>query len=222
VTPLRVVVLLRGGGPCDDAALRAGLALGEVTVASVTAPPGDDEALREALARGAGRALRVRDASLEGIDYHGTAQVLAALARHAGFDVVLCGERSADEAQGAVGPAVAEALDLAQVTAALDVRAEDGGIVIERRDGGGRRTLRLPAPLLVTVTRSPAPPARPRESPPPAIEALDLEALGIQAQELRHRVRCAGREAPRRGGGALLLPAEELIERLLDERLLEP
>jgi hypothetical protein len=96
----------------------------------------------------------------------------------------------------------------------------DGGIVVERRDAGSRRTLRLPAPLVVTVTRSPAPASLGRDDDPPAIETLDLASLGIQAPELRHRVRCAGRESPRRGGGALLVSAEELIDRLVGERLL--
>jgi electron transfer flavoprotein alpha/beta subunit len=211
---LRVVVLLaRPLGPCDDAALRAGLALGPVAAISAC---DDDAPLRHALARGALRALKIADPSLEGLDYHGIARVLAAAARVAGFDLVLCGERSAGEAQGAVGPAVAEALNLPQLTAALDVRADDGALVVERRDDGGVRTLRVTPPLVITVTRSPASPALPPVEA--GVETLALDAaLGIGATELRHRARCAGRVAPR-AGRAEIVSAADLARRLLDER----
>src|SRR5262249_17887246 len=108
-------------GRCDEAALRAGLALGRAAIVVAAGPGGrgrgaagraarEDEPLRQALAWGAERALRIWDPSLEGVDYHAVAQVLAGAARRLGFDLVLGGDRSDDEGDGAVGPAVAEAL----------------------------------------------------------------------------------------------------------------
>ena len=45
-------------------------------------------------------------AGCQGVDYLGTARVLAATARHLQHDLVVCGDRSQDELQGAMGPAV--------------------------------------------------------------------------------------------------------------------
>jgi electron transfer flavoprotein beta subunit len=234
----RVVVLLRrltaapdGGrsssvlGHCDEAALRAALALRDggasVTVISAGSSDREDDALRLALTSGADRAVRVCDASLDGIDYHGVARVLAAATRRIGFDLILTGDRSADEGQGAVGPAVAEALGVSHVTAAIDLRVDGGAALVTRRDGAGLRSLKLGLPAVVTLVRSPAPPLSPGEAQGP-IETLDFSALGIVALELRHRVSCAGRASPVRaaGGATLLHRADELFARLRDDRIL--
>jgi electron transfer flavoprotein beta subunit len=235
---LRVVALVRrlaaapdGGraaavlGQCEEAALRAGVALraagATLTAVTAGASPDEDDALRLALRAGADRAVRVTDASLDGIDYHGVARVLAAATRHLGFDLVVLGDRSADEAQGAVGPAVAEALGVAHVTAAIDLAIDGGAAAVTRRESGGLRRLRLALPLVVTVVRSPAPPLRLGDAAG-RVEPLDFGALGLVALELRHRVACAGRASPVRGaGGATVLGRpDELIARLRDERLL--
>lgn len=212
-------------GQCDEAALRAALALRaaghRVTAVSAGASDRDDDALRLALASGADHAVRVRDASLDGIDYHGVARVLAAAIRHVGFDLVVAGDRSADEGQGAVGPAVAELLGVPHVTGAVDLHLEDGRASVTRREHAGLRSIGVSLPLVVTMVRSPAPPLAPGDAAP-AIEALDFGALGIVALELRHRVACAGRASPIRaaGGATLLKRAAELVARLREERLL--
>jgi electron transfer flavoprotein beta subunit len=208
-------------GRCDEAALRAALALG-AHVAVVAAGPAEreDDALRLALAWGAARALRVWDPALEGLDYHATAQVLAAAARRLGFDLVLGGDRSDDEGDGAVGPAVAEALAVPHVTSALDVALDGAGALVVRRDPPHVRTLRVPLPALVTVTSSrasqPVPVAGGR-----GVETLDLDALGIRAAELRPRQQCVGRatEAPPPAPKLLGRP-DELYARLRQDRLL--
>jgi electron transfer flavoprotein beta subunit len=212
-------------GTCDEAALRAGLALraagAEVTVIAAGPAEREDEVLEHALVRGAGRAVRISDPCLEGVDYHGMARVLAQAARHVGFELILVGDRSGDEGQGAVGPAVAEALGVPHVTAALDLRLEDGAVLVQRRDRAHVRTLRLPVPLLVTVARSTADAGAAHARPHGAIEALGLHDLGVQAPELRPRLHCVGRTVSRDVPGATMLAhADELIARLRDDRLI--
>ena len=209
-------------GRCDDAALRAAVALStRVTVVAAGPAEREDAALRHALGRGAERAVRVWDPGLDGVDYHAVAQVLAAATRKLGFDLVLAGDRSDDEGDGAVGPAVAEALGVPHLTAAIDVGLDGDAARAKRRDSGVERTLRLRLPAVVTVASSPATPAPP--SRPGRFAALDLADLGIHAFEVRPRLHCQG--TPTRTAAPAPILAErpdELIARLARDHLLEP
>jgi electron transfer flavoprotein beta subunit len=240
---LRIIVLLRrlrarpDGAPapdvlgcCDQAALRAALALKRaghtlVAVAAGTAER-EDPALRLALGAGADRALRIDDPGLEAVDYHGVARALAGAIKLAGFDLVLAGDRSEDEVQGAVGPAVAEVLGVPHLTGVLELKLDQGNgaaqaAVATRRDAGAIRTLRLPLPALLTIVSAEGKlEAAPAEGG--KIEALDLEAVGIQAAEIRHRDRCVGRAHPVRvvRNATMVTEPRELVARLRDDRLL--
>ena len=213
-------------GACDEAALRTGLALRQARagLAAIACGPEEreDEVLRHALDQGADRAIRIGDPSLDGVDYHGVARVLAAATRSVGFDLVLCGDHSDDEGHGAIGPAVAEALGVPHVTAAVDVRLDEGAAIVARRDGASVRTLRLKLPLVVAVARSTAkrPGVTLRDGS--VIETLTLDELGILTPELRHRLRSAGHATPaRKGVGATMLARpDDLIARLRADRLL--
>jgi electron transfer flavoprotein beta subunit len=231
-------------GRCEEAALSAALSLrgADGELVAVTAGPAERETpvLEEALRVGADRAIRIWDPVLDGVDYYGIARVLAASIKKQGFDLVVCGERSEDECQGAVGPAVAELLGVTHLTAAVDLAADGKSVLVTRRDAGSVRTLRVPLPTLVSVTRfvepdrpagggSSGPPvvpgvgARPeRPSTKSTIETMDLAAVGITAAELKHRDRCVGRaHAVRVARNATLVGVRDLVERLRDERLLE-
>ncbi len=208
-------------GSCDAAALAAALALGGEVAVVAAGPEREDEALRFALRRGAGRAARVWGDGLAGVDYHGVARVLAAAARRVGAQLILTGDVSEDEGQGAVGPAVAEVLGMPHVTSAVGLAVEAPSVLATRRERGIVRTLRLPLPAVVTVRSSAA------ALPPPSdgageVEVWDLAALGIETRELKHRDRCLGRPSPvrLRGKATLLREPAELIARLRAEGLL--
>src|SRR5205085_675401 len=62
-----------------------------------------EEALLGCLARGADRALRVWDDSLEGADPLAVARVLASAVQRESPDLVLCGVQSSDAVNGATG-----------------------------------------------------------------------------------------------------------------------
>src|SRR5207245_633749 len=74
-------------------------------------PEREDAALAIAAGLGA-RAVRVWDPALEGADYDAFARTIAATCRLLQYDLVLCGERSAEEGLGVIGPATAEHLGI--------------------------------------------------------------------------------------------------------------
>jgi electron transfer flavoprotein beta subunit len=213
-------------GSCDEAALAAALALRgdshELTV--VTAGPADreDAVLKHALERGADRARRVHDGALDKVDYHVIARVLSAAVKLDAFDLVIAGDRSEDEGQGATGPAVAEALAIPHVSSAIDLHIEEKRLTLVRRDGGQTRTIQVGLPALVTIA------SFPRAAPALTgsvtnIEPLDLEKLGIEALELKPRASCIGQAKPIRASrnATVVAGADELIARLRDDRLLD-
>ncbi len=219
-------------GCCDVAALEVALAVraaspgAQLTAIAAGAAEREDPVLRRALAAGADRAIRIDDPALESVDYHGIGRVLAAASRQAGFDLLLSGDRSEDEVQGAVGPAVAEQLGVPQLTGVLELSLDGAtrSLLATRRDAGAVRTLRLPLPALVTIVSAGSAKRLGEDAAAGQrkIDTLDLAALGIQALELKHRDRCLGRAHPVRvvRNATVVADPDELLARLRDDRLL--
>jgi len=81
---------------------------GEVEVVVVTVGPEEaDESLRKCLAKGADRAVRIWDESMEGSDSQAIARVLAAAIKHEKPDLVFAGVQSSDHSFASTGIAVA-------------------------------------------------------------------------------------------------------------------
>jgi electron transfer flavoprotein beta subunit len=200
-----IVVLVRGllSGPgtraaaplaaAEAAAITAGVALGAargtpVIAIAAGAAQIHDRALAVALAAGCARAIRIEAPIADELDYLGLAQILAQAARKVDAGVILCGDRSGDEATGAVGPAVAELIDAAHLTGVDGVEAE-GARVIARRDPD-RFRIAPPAVLAIVAPAGDAAPAATGNGAPegnPAIEVMTLAALGLDARVLTHR-----------------------------------
>lgn len=77
------------------------------------------------------------------------------------FDLILCGNQSADGSSAQVGPAVAECLGLPQVTCALDVTEQDGALLVKREYDEGYDVLSPTLPAVVTVAKLPTEPRYP-------------------------------------------------------------
>lgn len=115
----------------DEVALEAALQLvekagGEVVVFSL-GPERVREALRKALALGAGRAVHLRHDAFAGGDAIATGRALAAAIRREGCDLVLTGSQSDDQGFGATGTIVAGSLDWPHAWLVMGVELEDGG-----------------------------------------------------------------------------------------------
>src|SRR5918998_3619409 len=108
---------------------------GEVVVCSA-GPARATQVLREALARGADRAIHVESDALSSADAFVIADALAAAVRDEQFDLVLTGLQSDDQGFGQVGVVLAERLGMPSATIIMEVQKTDDA-------GSGRGTLRV-------------------------------------------------------------------------------
>ncbi len=123
---------------------------GEV-LAVTMGPPQAREALVDALAMGADRAVHLLDPAFAGADTLATARVLAAAARRLGFDLIFCGRYSVDAETGQIGPEVAELLDLPQATGVSRLTVRGTRFEAVRETDEGFETLAGPLPALLTA-----------------------------------------------------------------------
>jgi len=144
-----------GTSPADDAALEWALRLAErwsaTVVAATAGPPGADVVLRDALAAGAHRAVRV-DGPVDAPSVH-VAAGLVAVATGVGATMVLCGDMSLDRGSGSVPAFAAAGLGAAQALGLVAVRPGRPGELEgwRRLDGGRRERLAVTAPFVVSV-----------------------------------------------------------------------
>ena len=124
---------------------------GEVVVC--TAGPGRvQQVIREALARGADRALHVEDEGLGAADAVITADALAAEMAAEQFGLVLTGLQSDDQGHGQTGVMLAERLGIPHSTIVMEVHVQDGGLRVKRElEGGWFQWITMPMPALLTI-----------------------------------------------------------------------
>jgi electron transfer flavoprotein beta subunit len=140
----------------DAYALEEGLRLrerqgGEVVVCAA-GPARVGQVIREALARGADRAVHVEHDALGAADAFVTAAALAGAMREDQFDLVLTGLQSDDQGHASVGVILAERLGMAHATIIMEVQIEDGRLRVKRElEGGWFQWVGLPLPALLTI-----------------------------------------------------------------------
>ncbi len=124
---------------------------GEVVVCSA-GPTRVQQVLREALARGADRALHVEDESLSSADASVTAAAMAAAMADEKFDLVLTGLQSDDQGHGQTGVVLAERLGIPHSTIIMEVQIEGGALRVKRElEGGWFQWIAMPLPALLTI-----------------------------------------------------------------------
>jgi len=125
----------------------------EVTVISMGMPQAA-ELLREALYRGADRAILITDRRAAASDTLATSYILACAVRKTGpYDIVLCGRQAIDGDTAQVGPQTAEKLGMTQITYVKRLEAVSGRTVRARRStGSGEEVVEADLPVLMTVT----------------------------------------------------------------------
>jgi electron transfer flavoprotein beta subunit len=124
---------------------------GEVVVCSA-GPARVQSVIREALARGADRALHAEDAALAAADAPMTADALAAAMREEQFDLVLTGLQSDDQGHAQTGVVLAERLGIPHSTIVMEVQVQDGSLRVKRElEGGWFQWIGLPMPALLTI-----------------------------------------------------------------------
>ncbi len=140
----------------DAYALEEGLRLreahgGEVVVCAA-GPARVSQVIKEALARGADRAIHVEDEGLASADAAAIADVLAAAMREERFDLILTGLQSDDQGHAQTGVALAARLDLPHATIIMDVKLDGSRVRVKRElEGGWFQWVELPTPAVVTI-----------------------------------------------------------------------
>ncbi len=125
---------------------------GEVVVCSA-GPARATQVIREALARGADRAIHVESDALAAADAFTVADALAAAIRDEQFDLVLTGLQSDDQGFGQVGVVLAEKLGMPHATIIMEVQVPSPGQLRVKREleGGWFQWVSLPLPALLTI-----------------------------------------------------------------------
>jgi electron transfer flavoprotein beta subunit len=124
---------------------------GEVVVCSA-GPARVAQVIREALARGADRAIHVEDDRLASADAFATSASLAAAMKDEKFDLVLTGLQSDDQGFAQVGVILAERLGLPHATIIMEVQAEGGQLRVKRElEGGWFQWVAMPLPAVLTI-----------------------------------------------------------------------
>jgi electron transfer flavoprotein beta subunit len=124
---------------------------GEVVVCSA-GPARVQQVIREALARGADRALHVEADALGSADAFVTADALAAAMADETFDLVLTGLQSDDQGHAQMGVILAERLGIPHSTIIMDVQVEGSRVRVKRElEGGWFQWMAMPLPALLTI-----------------------------------------------------------------------
>lgn len=124
---------------------------GEVVVCSA-GPARVSQVLREALARGADRAIHVEDDRLATADAFVVADALAGAMRDEKFDLILTGLQSDDQGFAQTGVILAERLGMPHATIIMEVQVADGQLKVKRElEGGWFQWIGLPLPAALTI-----------------------------------------------------------------------
>jgi electron transfer flavoprotein beta subunit len=140
----------------DAYALEAALQLkekhgGEVLVISV-GPSRAASSIREALAKGADRAIHIREEDLGRWDTLGIAALMARALEPEKPDLVLTGLQSDDLGHGQTGVVLAEAMGLPHATIIMQIEKLDGSIRVKRElEDGWFQQVEMPLPALVAI-----------------------------------------------------------------------
>lgn len=242
-------------GGCERAALRLALRLkselhGTLTAVALGSFERELPVLGAALGAGCDRAVCVSSTSEEiaadKLDYLGIAEILAEALHRLGCDILLCGDRSQEELQGAVGPAIAELLHMRHLSSVASVASaasvadvasaeagrEPGTVVAECRAGGALHRFRCTPPMVLCVLAATSEPPGPLNAAKPDAPAVpeNVDHSRVERMELADLGRdpsAPGRSAlgqvrpPRTSQrGAILASEAELVSRLIDDHLL--
>lgn len=140
----------------DAYALEAGLQLrekngGEV-IALCAGPARAAQTIREALAKGADRAIHIEDENLRALDPLAVARLMANAIEPEKPDLILTGLQSDDLGYGQTGVILAELLGLPHATIIMQVEVKDGSIRVKRElEDGWFQHVEMPLPALLTI-----------------------------------------------------------------------
>lgn len=143
--------------PYDEYAIEEAICIkeqlgGEVTVISLGADKAE-EALRQALAMGADKAILLSDSIFQGGDESATALALAKALEGGGYNLILGGYKAIDDGSAQVASRLAERLGLPQVNVVTRLTVADGKAVAHREVDGGTEVVEVTLPAVITAQK---------------------------------------------------------------------
>ncbi|MEC4183265.1 electron transfer flavoprotein [Adlercreutzia sp. R21] len=167
----------------------------KVTVVSVGASYIDDSKLKKGiLARGADKIVMVADDKCGDLDAWQTANMLAAtVAGAGGFDLIVCGDGSADNYAQQVDVQLAAALHIPVITAAATVVVQDGMVQCDRVLETCVQTVKADLPAVVSVVPDAAVPRiagmkdilAAGKKPAEVVPATDVAQASVETVEVK-------------------------------------
>jgi len=124
---------------------------GEVVV--ITAGPARaQQVLREALAKGADRAIHLEDDRFVSLDALNVAKAFAAAIKVEQFDLIFTGLQSDDYGYAQTGVLMAQLLGLPHATIIMQIEKNDAGIKVKRElEAGFFQFVQMPLPAVLTI-----------------------------------------------------------------------
>src|SRR5208282_2065917 len=140
----------------DAYALEEGLQLkekhGGKVVVLCAGPARAAQTIREALAKGADRALHIEEEDLSSADPLALARIMAKALESEKPDLILTGLQSDDLGYGQTGVILAEVMGLPHATIIMNVEPSGGGIRVKRElEDGWFQHVEMPLPALLTI-----------------------------------------------------------------------
>jgi electron transfer flavoprotein beta subunit len=140
----------------DAYALEAGLQLREKLAGEVVAlcagPESASQTIREALAKGADRAIHIETDKVPSTDPLALARIMAKALESEKADLILTGLQSDDLGYGQTGVILAEVMGLPHATIIMNVEPTDTGIKVKRElEDGWFQQVEMPLPALLTI-----------------------------------------------------------------------
>jgi electron transfer flavoprotein beta subunit len=124
---------------------------GEVVVITL-GPARAQQVLREALAKGADRAIHLEDDKFVGLDGLNSAKAIAAVIKDEQFDLIFTGLQSDDYGYAQTGVVLAELLKWPHATIIMQIEKKDSGIRVKRElEAGFFQFVEMPMPAVLTI-----------------------------------------------------------------------
>lgn len=175
----------------------------KVVAVTVGAKDIDDSKLKKnVLARGVDELFMTADDALANMDAHATAAALAELlGKVEAYDVILCGDGSADDYAQQVDVQLAAKLGVPVVNAATKIEAQDGALLVERTLEDVVEVVEVPLPAVVSVSPDIALPRIPgmKDILAAGKKPMDVAGAGAPVESALETVSClAPKQADRK------------------------
>lgn len=201
---------------------------GEVVVCSL-GPARAQQAIKEALAKGADRALHLDDPGFVGLDSYGMARVMARALEGEKPDLIVTGLQSDDFGFAQTGVILAELMGLPHSTIIMQIEVQGASIKVKRElEAGWFQWIEMPLPALLTIQSGIN---KPRYATLKGIMAaknkplkkLSMADLGLSAGDLAPRQKVTRVYVPEKHGqteffeGGAAEIAAKLVDKLKNE-----